>query len=65
MTRAGVVWGTLFVLVGLYALLVELGVWAARPGWTWPAVLMALGAALLAGGMAPRDRAGGPRGDEG
>jgi hypothetical protein len=56
MNRVGLAWGTLFVLVGLFALLVDLGVWTSRPDWAWPLLLVALGAALLVGGLIPRGR---------
>jgi hypothetical protein len=54
MNRAGLAWGTLFVLVGLFTLLVDLGVWASRPDWVWPLFMVALGAALIVGGLIPR-----------
>ena len=59
MNRAGLAWGTLFVFVGLFALLVDLGLWASRPDWVWPLLIMALGAALLVGGLIPRRHVGG------
>ena len=61
MSRSGLLWGVCFVLVGLSALLVDLGIWHARPGWVWPLVLIALGAALLIAGLVPdrRDRGDG------
>jgi hypothetical protein len=58
MSRSGLAWGTLFVFVGLFTLLTDLGVWTARPDWVWPLLLVALGAALVVGGLLPtrRDR---------
>jgi hypothetical protein len=54
MNRTGLAWGTLFVLVGLLAMLADLGVWASRPDWAWPLLIMALGGALIVGGLIPR-----------
>lgn len=58
MNRTGLVWGIVFVMVGAFTLLVDLGVWASRPGWLWPLFLMTLGVAVLVGGQVPdrRDR---------
>ena len=56
MNRSGLAWGTVFVILGLFALLVDLGVLALRPDWMWPLVLIALGAALLIGGLVPGRR---------
>jgi len=61
MNRTGLAWGTLFVFVGLLALLSDLGVWPSRPDWVWPLLIMALGGALIVGGLIPRDRADGRR----
>ena len=58
MSRSGSVWGTVFVLVGLVTLLVDLGVWETRPDWVWPLSLVAFGAALLVGGLLPGRRDG-------
>lgn len=58
MSRSGSVWGMVFVFVGLFTLLVDLGVWEMRPGWVWPLSLVAFGAALLVGGLLPRRRTG-------
>jgi hypothetical protein len=53
MSRSGLAWGTVFVLVGVFALLADLGVWQARPDWTWPLFLVVLGLALVVGGLLP------------
>lgn len=58
MSRSGLVWGTLFLLVGVFTLLVDLGVWRTRPDWMWPLLLVALGIALLVGGLVPTQRRG-------
>jgi hypothetical protein len=56
MNRSGLAWGTLFVLAGVYTLLIDLGVWVSRPDWVWPLFLVALGLALLVGGLVARVR---------
>lgn len=56
MSRSGLAWGTLFVLVGVFALLADLGVWQTRPDWMWPLFLVALGSALVIGGLLPPQR---------
>lgn len=53
MSRSGLAWGTLFVLVGVFALLADLGVWEAQPRWVLPLFLVALGVALVVGGLVP------------
>jgi hypothetical protein len=53
MSRSGLVWGTLFVLVGVFTLMVDLDVWQARLDWMWPLLLLGLGAALILGGLLP------------
>jgi hypothetical protein len=58
MNRTGLAWGIVFVMVGVHALLVDLEIWASQPGWLWPLLLMALGAALLVGGLVPGRRTG-------
>jgi hypothetical protein len=42
--------GIVFVVVGLAYLLESLDVWEVSPGRIWPIFLVALGAAILAGG---------------
>jgi hypothetical protein len=56
MNRTGLAWGTLFVLVGVFTLLIDQGTWASRPDWVWPLFLVALGVALLVGGLVSRGR---------
>ena len=56
MNRSGLAWGTVFVALGLFALLVDLGIWAWRPDWMWPLILIVLGTALLIGGLVPTRR---------
>jgi hypothetical protein len=53
MSRSGLAWGTVFVLVGVFTLLVDLGVWVARPQWMLPLFLVVLGVALVVGGLLP------------
>lgn len=56
MSRSGLLWGICFVLVGLFTLLGDLGMWRVPPGWLWPLVLIALGVTLLVAGLVPDDR---------
>jgi uncharacterized membrane protein HdeD (DUF308 family) len=58
MNRTGLAWGIVFVMMGVFTLLVDLEIWASQPGWLWPLFLMALGAALLIGGLVPGRRGG-------
>lgn len=56
MNRTGIVWGIIFVMVGVFTLLVDLGIWTSRPGWLWPLFLMTLGGLVLVGGLVPDRR---------
>lgn len=56
MNRTGLAWGTVFVVIGAFALLDDLAAWASRPDWMWSLLLMVLGTALLIGGLVPARR---------
>ena len=56
MNRSGLAWGTLFVLAGVFTLLIDQGVWSSRPDWVWPLFLVALGLTLLVAGLVARVR---------
>lgn len=50
--------GVFFLLAGLLFLLEQTGVVALRGSYLWPALLIGLGIALLAGAVAPGSRRG-------
>lgn len=58
MNASGLAWGTFFVAVGVFALLVDLDVVATRTTWMWPLLMVIVGAALLVGGLLPGRRSG-------
>ena len=58
MSASGLASGTFFVAVGVFALLVDLGVVASHPAWIWPLLMVIVGAALLVGGLLPGRRSG-------
>lgn len=58
MNASGLAWGTFFVAVGVFALLVDLGVVATHPAWMWPLLMILVGAVLLVAGLLPDRRSG-------
>ncbi|HEX9410155.1 MAG TPA: DUF5668 domain-containing protein [Actinomycetota bacterium] len=49
--RSALVAGLVFVVLGVVFLLEQLDVFDLRPGYVWPVVLIAIGAAILASGI--------------